>query len=75
MKKPNVDLVPDSEVTDEQHEEHCRLAECRHPAVLGPHRQGWCARCRAVAFGSVFEGIAYVGGKIVNVNSANGRPS
>jgi hypothetical protein len=53
-------------VPDEVHRWRCEVAGCTHPAV---HEaicvQGWCARCRAVAFGGVYDGVAYVGGEII----------
>jgi hypothetical protein len=62
--------MPDSDVpvSDEAHEHHCRLAGCLHPAVHENGMQGWCARCRAVAFGGVYEGLAYRDGEIVEVD-------
>lgn len=61
--------------TDRQHRGHCKKAKCLHPAVHFPGCQGWCARCRAVAFGGVYEGLAYVDGEIVVVGAPKARPS
>jgi len=43
--------VPAGSVSDEQHQRDCELAGCKHPALYDNGVQGWCARCRAVAFG------------------------
>lgn len=61
--------------TDREHKTHCRKGGCAHPAVHFPGCQGWCARCRAVAFGGVYEGLAYIDGAIVNVASRKALPS
>jgi hypothetical protein len=65
MSSETHDEIP---VSDEAHRHHCELAECKHPAVYDDGTQGWCARCRAVAFGGVYEGVAYRDGKIVTVD-------
>jgi hypothetical protein len=57
-------------VSDELHRHHVELAGCKHPAVYEEDGvQGWCARCRAVAFGGVYEGVAYRDGKIVDAET------
>lgn len=56
--------------SNKEHRVHCRKAKCGHPAIhdFGDFKsQGWCARCRAVAFGGVYEGLAYINGAIVHV--------
>jgi hypothetical protein len=40
----------------------------------GETRQGWCARCRAVAFGGVHEGVAFVDGVIVDATTGEPLP-
>jgi hypothetical protein len=40
----------------------------------GETRQGWCARCRAVAFGGVYEGVAFVDGVIVDATTGDPLP-
>lgn len=40
----------DPEFTDEEHVVHCEVAGCLHPALYAISYQGWCARCRAVAY-------------------------
>lgn len=42
--------------TNREHEKHCELAGCKHPAVYKFGRQtsqGWCALCRSIAFRGV----------------------
>jgi hypothetical protein len=57
-------------VSDELHLHHVALAGCKHPALYEEEGvQGWCARCRAVAFGGVYEGVAYRDGKIVDAET------
>ena len=37
--------------SDAEHERHCEIAGCEHPAVHAEIGiQGWCDRCRAVAY-------------------------
>ncbi len=59
------------EYTNAEHKEHCRIAECTHPAIYswlaGESYQGWCARCRSVAFGGVYEGLVYIDGKVITL--------
>lgn len=55
------------EISNAAHRKHCRIAECKHPAIYPGFGMGWCARCRAVAFGGVYEGFAFIGGKVVEV--------
>jgi hypothetical protein len=65
-------------VSDEVHAYQCEVAGCRHPAVHlledGETWQGWCARCRAVAFGGVYEGVAFVDGVIVDATTGEPLP-
>jgi hypothetical protein len=54
--------------SEDEHRQHCATAACSHPAVYPDGSQGWCARCRAVAFGAVYEGLAFRDGRIVEVD-------
>jgi hypothetical protein len=50
------------DVSHEEHVQHCELAGCKHPPVYAFEDrfvQGWCARCRAVAFGGAYGDIDY----------------
>jgi hypothetical protein len=71
---PNTgNIIP---LSDEVHEHQCKVARCRHAAVYvqedGTTVQGWCARCRCVAFGGEYEGLTYRDGRIIEV--ATGEP-
>ena len=63
-------LGPESE---EGHLLHCEIAGCKHPALYelkdGTTMQGWCARCRVVAHGGVYEGVTFRHGKIVDAET------
>ena len=65
-------------VSDEVHAHQCEVAGCRHPALYvferGEASQGWCPRCRAVAFGGVHEGVAFVDGVIVDATTGEPLP-
>jgi hypothetical protein len=64
-------------VIDEEHERHCVLAGCAHPAVYefpDGAIQGWCSRCRAVAFGGVFDGVEFRHGRIVDAETGEELP-
>jgi hypothetical protein len=65
-------------VSDEIHQHHCEVAGCKHPAIYdlddGETAQGWCARCRAVAFGGVYEGVTFRDGRIVDAVTGEELP-
>jgi hypothetical protein len=57
---------------DAAHAERCELAGCSHPLLYesrGGPVYGWCARCRAVAFGGVHEGVEFRDGTIVDAET------
>ena len=61
---------------DAEHTEHCELGGCSHPVLYesrGGPVYGWCARCRAVAFGGVHEGLEFRDGRIVDAET--GEPT
>jgi len=57
--------------TDDEHGRQCEVADCEHAAVHEDGSQEWCPRCRAVAFGGTFEGMAVRQGKVVRVAKLN----
>ena len=57
------------EFTNKEHKEHCKIAGCAHPPVYPGIGQGWCARCRCVAFGGIYEGLTFRDGEIYDLNS------
>jgi hypothetical protein len=72
--RTELDVPPLSviDAMDAAHVEHCELAGCSHPVLYesldGP-TYGWCARCRAVAYGGVHEGLEYRDGRIVDAET------
>ncbi len=46
--------------TDDEHRQHCRIAGCHHVAVYAAGAQGWCDRCRKVAFKPAIPADQYI---------------